>query len=138
MPGFLPNFFAEETFFANFRGALTFEGTGNEGALSVDAGTKLAGAATARGAVVSNIFNIVSIFVFIAPICRSRSARLLPPAGGAYDGRAEKSREGNFPLFACASCGAPKHSVQYTGLEPSGRNGTSQRLPHVLQTASYF
>ena len=40
-------------------------------------------------------------------------AMLLPPEAGPYDGLAEeKSHEGNFPLFAGASCGPPKQSVQ--------------------------
>jgi hypothetical protein len=102
---------------------VTFAGTGNADSffMGADADAKpvvavLGATLIAAGrdcGIVSKIRNIVSIFVFMAPIWRSRSAILLPPAGGPYDGLAEeKSREGNFPLFAGASCGPPKQSVQ--------------------------
>jgi hypothetical protein len=85
--GFPVNFFAGragEVFFTNFRGAVTFSGTGNTGSLFADADIDvdeklvevvlgaapvIALAATGRDCgIVSKMRNIVSIFVFMAPI----------------------------------------------------------------------
>jgi hypothetical protein len=94
-----------------------------------------------------NIFNIVSILVFIAAIWRVRSAMLLPPAVDAagiaelkfveFEKRGAASTE-NFFLPVIAVRGMSKQSLQYTGFSPSGRNGTWHFLPQLLHTASNF
>jgi len=103
----------------SFQDALHRLAAGGNASLSADAPS---------GDMDSNIRNIVSILVFMAPICRSRSAMLLVPAGFT----------GEYSRFGEICRGPPKQSLQYTGLTPFGRKGTWHGLPHLLQTASNF
>ncbi len=75
--------------------------------------------------IVSNCFMTASLFGVLSAL-------------GAYELRSPKSFFGNLsPLVSPLNVppSVPKHSLQYTGFPPVGRNGTSQGLLHFAQIA---
>lgn len=84
--------------------------------------------------------SIMSNFALITSICRFRSSNRTPedcgPAEAGLRPETAPNRESPRPTLRddCSLLFA-KHSLQYTGLSPLGRNGTSQCLRQSAQVA---